>query len=59
MWVTIRPISSMWLISSSRLGAFSKPCFAETRASGVPITSVLTSANALAASRQTSAGAVS
>ena len=41
MWVTISPISSMWPITSSRDGDSSKPCLGDTRASGVPTTSVL------------------
>ena len=49
----------MWPITSIRRGGSGAPCLADTRASGVPSTSVLTSANALAALRQTAAGSVS
>ncbi len=59
MWVTIRPISSMCPITSSRLG-FPRVAFrAGTSASGVPTPSVLTSAKPSAAVRHSAAGAVS
>ena len=54
-WVTITPISSMWPMIAS-VGPSPVPF---TRAQVEPITSVLTSANADAASAKTRAGAVS
>src|SRR5919202_1773999 len=55
MWVTTRPISSMWPISASR----GPPAVPGTRATDDPSVSLETAAKAAAASRHTVAGAPS
>ena len=55
MWVTMSPISSM----CPTIASVGPPPVPLTRAHEEPMTSLVTSANAPAASRHTSAGAVS